>query len=120
MSAIPKLRHPNGFILTVLEYRLFRPQTGRIVAQMLPPLGLLVGLLLLTGSALRLAAILAALLLGGLMLSIAVNFRRGRLIDCRCFGARRRHISPTLLLQDGALLVATPMLFVSAADVSRR
>lgn len=112
-SAVPKLRHPKGFMLTVLEYRMLPPQTGRIVAQVLPPFELFVGLLLLTGSAPRLVATLAAFLLGGFILGIAVNLRRGRLIDCGCFGAKRRHISPTLLLQDGSLLVAALMQFVA-------
>jgi uncharacterized membrane protein YphA (DoxX/SURF4 family) len=114
-SAAPKLRHPKGFILTVLEYRMFPPRAGRIVAQVLPPLELFVGLLLLTGSALRLATMLAALLLCGFVLGIAVNLRRGRLIDCGCFGAKRRQISSTLLVQDGALLGVTLVLFVAAS-----
>jgi hypothetical protein len=107
VSAIPKLRHPRGFLLVVLIYRVLPPRPGRLYARLLPPLELLIALLLLSGTAVRLAATVAAALLLSFIVAVAVNMRRGRDLDCHCFGhATGRRIGWTLLLQDGALLVA--------------
>jgi uncharacterized membrane protein YphA (DoxX/SURF4 family) len=62
-SAIPKLRHPKGFVLTVLEYRGLPPTLGQIYARLLPPVELFVAVLLLTGTAVRSAAVVTPLLL---------------------------------------------------------
>ena len=106
-SAIPKLRHPKGFILAVLEYRVLPTRLSWLYARLLPPLELLLALLLLSGAAVRLAAIALSLLLLSFMIAISINLTRGRNLDCHCFGkARRRSIGWGLLLQDGALLGA--------------
>ena len=62
-SAVPKLLHPRGFILAVLEYRVLPPRLGRVYARLLPPLELLLALLLLSGTSVRLAAIGQSVLL---------------------------------------------------------
>ncbi len=104
-SAIPKLRHPNGFVLVVLEYRILPPRLGRPFARLVPPLELFIALLLLSGIAVRLAGAVTSLLLLSFIVAIAINMARGRDLDCHCFGkAARRRIGRDTLLQDGALL----------------
>jgi hypothetical protein len=71
-----------------------------------PPLELLCAILLLTGTAVRLAAMVLAVLLLSFIIAVAINMVRGRTLDCHCFGkAARRPIGWTLLLQDCLLLV---------------
>jgi uncharacterized membrane protein YphA (DoxX/SURF4 family) len=112
-SAIPKLRHPKGFILAVLEYRVLPTRLSWLYARLLPPLELLLALLLLSGIAVRSVAIVLSLLLISFMIAIGINLARGRNLDCHCFGrARRRSIGWGLLLQDGLLLVASIALTV--------
>ena len=107
-SAIPKLRHPRGFVLSVLEYRVLPAALARPYARAVPPLELLTGLLFLYGTGLRSAAALASLLLLSYILAVAVNVARGRDLDCHCFGSGKgRRIGPTLLLQDIGLLASS-------------
>ena len=107
-SAIPKLRHPKGFILAVLEYRVLPTRLGWLYARLIPPLELLLALFLLSGIAVRSTAIVLSLLLLSFMIAISINVARGRNLDCHCFGkARRRTIGWGLLIQDGMLLGAS-------------
>ncbi len=106
-SAVPKLRHPRGFILAVLEYRVLPPRLGWFYARLLPPLEFLVALLLFTGTAVRSAAIGTSVLLLSFIVAVGINLARGRDLDCHCFGkATKRPIGWRLLLQDAALLGA--------------
>jgi hypothetical protein len=112
-SAVPKLLHPRGFILAVLEYRVLPERLGWLYGRLLPPLELLLALLLLSGTAVRLAAIVGSLLLLSFLIAVSINLARGRTLDCHCFGrARKRPIGWGLLLQDGALLGASIALAV--------
>jgi hypothetical protein len=107
-SAVPKLRHPRGFLLAVLLYRVLPPRLGTLYARLLPPLEVFVALLLLSGTAVRFAATIAAALLVSFMLAVGINITRGRDLECHCFGhSANRRIGWPLMLQDGALLVAT-------------
>jgi predicted small secreted protein len=110
-SALPKLRHPKGFILVVLEYRVLPPELGLLYARLLPPLEFLLALLLVTGTAIRAAGVVAALLLFSFLVAASINLARGRRLDCHCFGhAMQRQIGWGLLVQDGVLLAFTIVL----------
>jgi uncharacterized membrane protein YphA (DoxX/SURF4 family) len=104
-SALPKLRHPRGFVLAVIEYRVLPPHLSWIAARAIPPLELLAALLLLTGTAVRAAATLLVALLCGFIVAIGINIARGRSLDCHCFGkAHSRTIGWRVLLEDALLL----------------
>lgn len=106
-SAVPKLRHPRGFILAVLEYRVLPPRLSWFYGRLLPPLEFLLALLLLTGTAVRTAAAILSALLLSFIAAIGFNLARGRDLDCHCFGkAVKRPVGWSLLLQDIALLGA--------------
>jgi hypothetical protein len=104
-AAVPKLRHPKGFVLAVLEYRVLPNRLSWFYARLLPPLECLLALLLLTGVAVRSAAVVVSLLLLSFIVAVGINLLRGRELDCHCFGkVTRRPIGWRLLLQDVALL----------------
>lgn len=86
VAAVPKLRHPRGFVLSVLEYRVLPYRLSWLYARLLPPLECLLALLLLSGTAVRSAAVVLALLLLSFIVAIGVNMARGREFDCHCFG----------------------------------
>jgi putative oxidoreductase len=112
-SAVPKLRHPKGFILAVLEYRVLPPGLSLFYARLLPPLEFLLALLLLTGTAVRSAAFILSVLLLSFIIAVAVNMARGRDLDCHCFSkASSRPIGWRLLLQDSCLLGTTLALTI--------
>jgi uncharacterized membrane protein YphA (DoxX/SURF4 family) len=105
VSAWPKLRHPKGFILTVLEYRILPPRLSKIYGTYIPTLEFAIALFALTGIMLRFVAIIMSFLLSSFMVAIGVNLKRGRNLDCNCFGTlKKRPIGKTLLIQDSMLL----------------
>ncbi|GAC1350709.1 MAG: hypothetical protein NVS4B9_33540 [Ktedonobacteraceae bacterium] len=115
-SAAPKLHHPKGFVLAVMEYRVLPLGLSRFYAYLVPPLELLTALLLLTGIAVRSAAVVLSVLLLSFITAVGINLFWGRDIDCHCFGkATRQPIGWRLLLQDGALLGAA----IAVAFVTR-
>ncbi len=106
-SSVPKLRHPRGFVLTVLEYRVLPPSMAYFYGWILPPLELFVALLLLAGTMVSVAACIIALLIISFIVAIISNIARGRDLDCHCFGMKlRRRIGLPLILQDSVLLGA--------------
>jgi len=116
-AAVPKLRHPKGFVLAVLEYRVLPPRLSVFYARLVPPLEFLLALLLLCGTAIRSAAVVISLLLLSFIVAIGINLARGRNPDCYCFGkASRRPIRGRLLLQDGALLTAALVIVATASE----
>ena len=116
-AAIPKLRHPMGFILAVLEYRVLPTRLGWFYGWVVPPLEFLLALLLLSGTALRSVAVVVALLLLSFIVAVGINLSRDRDLDCHCFGkTARRPIGWKLLFQDGFLFCASIVLAVLARE----
>jgi putative oxidoreductase len=116
-AAVPTLRHPKGFVLAVLEYRVLPPRLGWFYARLVPPLEFLVALLLFTGTAVRFATVAISMLLLSFMAAIGINLARGRDLDCHCFGkATRGSIGWGLLLQDAALLGAASTVATVARE----
>lgn len=106
-SALPKLHHPRGFVLAVIEYRVLPPRLSWMAARAIPPLELLAALLLFMGTAVRAAAALLIALLCAFIVAIGANIGRGRSLDCHCFGAAHsRTIGWRVLLEDALLLGA--------------
>jgi hypothetical protein len=120
-AALPKLRHPKGFLLTVLEYRILPEGASRLYARLVPPFELLAALLLFAGVAVRPIALLLGLLLISFLIAVGINLARGRDLDCGCFGSGRaksasRRIGPDLVLQDLGLLAASLLLAALVPD----
>jgi uncharacterized membrane protein YphA (DoxX/SURF4 family) len=116
-SAVPKLRHPRGFVLAVLEYRVLPPRLSRLYARLVPPLEFLLAFLVLTGTAVRSAAAVMSVLLLSFIVAMGINMARGRDLDCHCFGrATTRPIGWRALLQDVVLLGASIAVIVLASE----
>jgi hypothetical protein len=105
-ASIPKLLHPKRFVVRVLAYRVLSFRASRLYALLLPPVELMVGLLLVLGVSVRVAALVSAALISSFVWGIGVNLLRGRRIECGCFGARRT-IGWPLVAQDVGLLAAS-------------
>jgi hypothetical protein len=104
-SALPKLRHPRGFVLIVLEYRVLPAFLGQLYGWLLPPLEFFLALLLFSGVYMRLAALAVALIVASFLVAIISNMLRGRTLECNCFGtAQHRKVGWLLVLEDSLLL----------------
>ena len=114
LAAIPKLRYPRGFELSVLEYRVLPAWPSRVYARMTPLFEFLAALLLVTGTAVSYASALLALLLCSFILAIGINIVRGRDLDCHCFGSSLpRRVSWKSMTIDLLLLLMALIITVS-------
>lgn len=112
-SAIPKLRRPQSFILAVMRYQVLRPSLARRYALTVPALEVLVGLLLLTGTAVASASLLASCLLATFLVGIGVNIAAGRNPECGCIGSLgQRRVGWGAVAQDLVLLSVALVLCV--------
>jgi len=81
-----KVTRLDASVQSVRLYQLLPWDLTTIVGIALPILEIAVGLLLITGTFTRLAAVLGALLMLAFIIGIASVWARGISIDCGCFG----------------------------------
>ncbi len=81
-----KVVDPQASVAAVRAYELLPPGLETAVGWGLPFLELVLGLLLLTGIAVRPTAVATAVLLGLFVTAVASAAARGLSIDCGCFG----------------------------------
>lgn len=117
VAAVPKLRHPKGFVVAVLAYDVLPPRLGWLYAWLVPPLEILTALLLLSGTAVRSAGLVTVTLLLSFIIAVGINKARGRDLDCHCFGkALQRQVGWKLLLEDGVMLGAAVIMTALAGE----
>ena len=85
-AGFAKIGDPDSSVRAVRAYRLVPDSLERTVGYALPLLEICLGVLLLVGLALRLAAVASAVLLIGFIVGISAAWARGLQIECGCFG----------------------------------
>ena len=85
-SGLSKMADPDAAVRAVRAYQLLPEGLVKLFAWGLPFVELAVAVLLLTGIATRVTAVVASGLLLMFMFSIASAWARGLQIDCGCFG----------------------------------
>jgi uncharacterized membrane protein YphA (DoxX/SURF4 family) len=121
-AALGKMRHWTVFPGVLANYGLLPDTLVAPVADLLPPVEALVGLLLLPGLAAPWPEIGAAVLLLIFAAAMAINLMRGRRdIDCGCFqSALKQHLTWTLVIRNVVLvsLLGIASLFPGSAGLS--
>jgi uncharacterized membrane protein YphA (DoxX/SURF4 family) len=113
-AAYTKLRDPwTLFAMSIDSYKLLPEWAVLAVARSLPWFELALGVVLISGLALRHASVAAAGLLGVFFTLMIVSYARGLTIDCGCFGPGEA-LGPKTLLRDGTLLSLAIVLAVLA------
>jgi uncharacterized membrane protein YphA (DoxX/SURF4 family) len=116
-SSVPKLRHPKGFVLKVLEYEILQPPAARAYARLVPMLEWLAAVLFLSGTATRVAAVVASALLASFAIGVGATTARGRNLDCGCFAEGRwSRTGWRLLAADVSLLLASIAVATTSAS----
>jgi uncharacterized membrane protein YphA (DoxX/SURF4 family) len=77
----------DASVRAVRAYQLLPELAAQIVGAGLPLVEIVVGLLLLVGLGVRIAAAVSAVMLAAFVLGIASAWARGLQIDCGCFGS---------------------------------
>ena len=107
-AAYVKLRDPwELFALAISQYQLLPLKAVEIVARSLPWVELAIGILLVLGRWLRVAATAASLLLLTFFALMIRADLMGMAINCGCFGGTDDIISWKTLLRDGSLLAGS-------------
>ena len=86
VAGAAKVADPQASVAAVSAYELLPAGAETAVGWGLPFLELVLGLLLLTGIAVRPTALATAVLLGAFVAAVASAAARGLSIDCGCFG----------------------------------
>lgn len=91
VSALAKLLDRAAFAAAVADYAILPRRAGQVVAAVVPwaEVTIAVGLLL-AGGWVRVAALAGVLLLAAFGSAMGLNLRRGRVLDCHCFGSLHR------------------------------
>lgn len=118
-SGVAKLSTPLVLEQAIQQYGLgfVGSKTARIGARLLPSLELLLGLMIVTGIWLTIAALAVTGLLLAFTVSMAINLARGNQFSCNCFGATSSNIGigslsrNLFLLSAGILLSAVSLWF---------
>jgi hypothetical protein len=84
-AALPKLQDPEAFAKSVSNYRLLAETPGRILALVLPPLELLIGVFLIVGIFDAGASAISFALMVTFTLAVGIALGRGLDISCGCF-----------------------------------
>ena len=107
LAAWPKLQDPEGFATAVSHYRMLPQPVERIVALVLPPLEMIVGVCLIVGVLDAGASVIVLALMGVFTVAVAAALGRGLDISCGCFdtdGGTR--VGLRKILENVALLAA--------------
>lgn len=111
-----KINDPGGMVRSVRAFRILPEALVQPVAYAVPFLEIALGLLLIVGLAVRVTALLSALMFATYIAAIASAAARGLRIDCGCFstGGDLAADAPTHytseLIRDSLLLAAAALL----------
>ena len=105
----PRLEPWELFALAISSYDILPLKLVELVAKTLPWMELAIGLMLLAGRGLRIAATVMSLLLMVFFGLMVRAFAQGKEISCGCFGPGEI-ISAWTLLRDGSMLVGALLL----------
>jgi len=128
-AALPKLLDPPGFAKAIWAYQLFPAWAIHPSALVLPWLELFCGLALCLGVWIRAAVAWLAVLLLAFILTLSIDLVRHQPVDCGCFGAQARALTPgerltamrwDILRDLGLLLLAGQVLAAGILEERRR
>ena len=111
LSSLPKLRQPLTFVGSVVEYKILPSQVARVLALALIPLEAFLAVAFLTGWWTEIALPLSMVLLSLFLIAVSINLRRGRSVQCGCFGNTNELISPRTLAR--LLMLLTVAMFLT-------
>lgn len=106
------------FAMEVDSYQLLPTWGVNLVAHLLPPFELFLGLWLLSGIALRYSALITTLLLAGFFAGLTRAYALGQEISCGCFGPGER-IGPKRLVIEGVFLALALGVTIGAFLIHR-
>lgn len=114
-SSIAKLHNPLQFVQAVRAYEMTPEWLSKAIGYGLPVLELCLGIVLVLGIMVRIAAAVSGLLFAVFLIGIVTAAARGLKIDCGCFGGGGSTLSTSYtldVLRDVALLAVAVYLVI--------
>lgn len=112
MAAWPKLQDPEAFARSISNYHLLPEAAGRVLALVLPPLELLVGICLVLGLLDAGAAVLTVGMLVVFTSAIGIAVARGLDISCGCFDTDGgTKVGVAKLVENAGLILASVVVW---------
>jgi uncharacterized membrane protein YphA (DoxX/SURF4 family) len=116
-AGLAKLADTQNFARAVRHYRVLPPRLAKVYAMAAPLAEVVISVQLFVGLLVGVAGWLAMLLFLSFGVGVGINLRRGRNLDCHCFGPRLpMRIGWHTLVVDGLLVVAALVLSLDAPD----
>jgi uncharacterized membrane protein YphA (DoxX/SURF4 family) len=113
-AAYSKIKQPwMLFAMGINSYQMVSESTAKFLAQTLPWFELLLGIVLITGLALRWSAAVASALLVFFFSVMLRAYMKNLAIFCGCFGVGEK-LGPLTLTRDGSLAVLAVALMIGA------
>lgn len=114
ISGVAKMKTPHALAQAIQQYGLglVGPELARLLAWLLPPFELILGIMIVTGIWLKITALAIVGLLLAFTVSMAINFARGNQFSCNCFGATSSNIGIGSLSRNVILIFASILLSV--------
>jgi len=85
-SGIGKLFRRAQFVSAVREYALLPRAVERPLAAVLPLLEITIGVSFIIGSGVQYSALISTMLVVSFSVAIVITLRRGRILNCHCYG----------------------------------
>jgi hypothetical protein len=118
-SAFGKLTNRSKFLQGIADYQILPDRVGRAFGHILPWLELGLAFMLILGIALPLVGSITVLLIFSFTVGVAINLRRGRQLDCHCYGIASPHIiSRGTIIRNILLLLLAAILIVFALNIN--
>jgi putative oxidoreductase len=116
-AGMEKIINPEGFAVSIDNYKLLPTAAVNIAAITLPWIEVAAGLLLLFGTAVKESALLINGMLVVFIAAIGISIARGLNIDCGCFGtAGGSQVGFLKLLENSSLLFIGIILMFFGSD----
>ena len=122
-ASLDKIANPEGFALSIYNYRMLPHETINLMAIVMPWLELVTGILIIAGIFMKGSGFWIGLMLMVFIVALSSALARGLDIECGCFSVEGGHgVDTGLLIRDifmffGALIV---MFFGTSALTLRR
>ena len=112
-AAVAKIADPPGFAHEISNYKLLSPAAVNPLALWLPWLELILGVCFFLGIYRRTAGRVAAILLIVFIGALSINLKRGRPVDCGCFGTSTKPKTEAERLDDMKLAIVRDVFFLA-------
>ncbi len=119
-AGITKVQHPLNFADSIATFQILPTQLINVLAMSLPPFEIIVGLMLIIGWKVRLAAFAIFILTVIFAIALSQALIRGLEVDCGCFGSGKPSLLKTWASLGRDILLMAASVWLYAVSFMRK